>query len=307
MVENIEYSLREGEDMDKMIKAKSILIRRKNPECWFYVKYGLNIYRGCSHGCIYCDSRSQCYGKEDFEVLEVKENAIELLENDLSKIRKKGILGVGSMSDPYLPKERKYRMTRKMMELAYKYNFPVHLITKSDIVIDDIDLYKKINEKSFANITFTITTSDDELVQKIEPNVTLSSKRLQAMKKLSDEGIYTGVALMPILPFINDNESNIKQLVKKSYEYGAKYIIASFGVTLRDIQRYYFYEQLDKHFPGIKGKYMNTFGNSYGCNSPNNKKLWSVFKNETEKYGLVIKMKELKHKNSKEDEQLSFF
>lgn len=293
--------------MEKIIKAKSILMRRKSPEYWFYVKYGINIYRGCSHGCIYCDSRSQCYGKEDFEVLEVKENAIELLENELRKIRKKDILGVGSMSDPYLPRERKYRMTRKMMELAYNYNFPVHLITKSDIVIDDIELYKKINEKTFANITFTITTSEDELAKKIEPNVTLSSKRFQAMKKLSNEGIYTGVALMPILPFINDNESNIKQLVKMSYENGAKYIIASFGVTLRDIQRYYFYEQLDKHFPGIKRKYMNTFGNSYGCSSPNNKKLWSVFKNETEKYGLVIKMKELKHKKNKDDEQLSFF
>lgn len=293
--------------MDKLIQAKSILIRRKKPEIWFHVKYGVNIYRGCTHGCIYCDSRSQCYGKEDFEVLEIKENAIVLLENELKRIRNKEVLGVGSMSDPYLPKERKYRMTRKMMETAYKYSFPVHLITKSDIVIDDLDLYKKIMDKSFANITFTITTVDDELAKIIEPSVTLPSDRLKAMKKLSDEGVYTGVALMPVLPFINDDEKGLVELIKKCHENGAKYIIAWFGMTLRDIQRDYFFDKLDIHFLGLKNKYMTSFGNSYECNSLNYKKLWQVYKKETLKYGIITKMSDLEYDKKAGYEQLTLF
>ena len=200
----------------------------------------MNIYKGCCHGCIYCDSRSDCYGIEDFDRVRIKENSINLIEKDLKSKRKKGIVATGAMSDPYNPFEEKFLLTRKALELIDKYNYGAAIATKSDLIIRDIDVLKRIKEHSPVLCKITITTADDELSKKIEPNVCLSSERFKAIKKLSDEGIYTGILLMPILPFINDTEENIISIVRKAKENGAKFVYPAFGVTLRSNQRIHF-------------------------------------------------------------------
>lgn len=278
------------------IAAKSIISQYVENNSWFGINYNMNIYKGCCHGCIYCDSRSECYGIENFDKVRAKENAIEIIRKELKGKRRKGVIGTGAMSDPYNPYERKHMLTRDALKQVNNYNFGIAIATKSTLVTRDIDILKEIQEHSPVLVKITITTFDDELCKKLEPKVQVSSERFKAIKELSDNGIYTGILLMPILPFVNDTEDNIKNIVKKAYESGAKFIFAyGMGVTLRQNQRDYYYEELMKLFPEEKlvKIYMETYGNRYEYASINAKRLWEVFTHECKKYGLLYKMKDI--------------
>lgn len=261
------------------VKAKGILSS----------KNGMNLYRGCSHGCIYCDSRSKCYHMEhDFEDIEVKENAVELLESTLIHKRKKCMIGTGSMTDPYIPLEMKTRNVRKALSLIYKYGFGFTVITKSDRILRDLDLLQKINEKTKCVVQMTLTTYNEDLCRKIEPNVSTTSERFEALKKLHDIGIPTVVWLTPILPFINDTEDNISGILDMCIEAKVYGIICfGMGLTLREGNREYFYKQLDKLFPQLKEKYIQAYGNQYMINSPNNNSLMKLFHQKCSENGII--------------------
>ncbi|WP_455716409.1 radical SAM protein [Anaerosporobacter sp.] len=250
---------------------------------------GMNLYRGCSHGCIYCDSRSTCYNMQhDFEDIEVKANAVELLEKTLSHKRNKGMIGTGAMSDPYLHLEKELQHTRKCLELIDRYEFGLAIQTKSDLILRDLDLLKSINEKTKCVVQMTLTTYDDELCKIIEPNVCVTSKRAEVLNIMRDNGIPTIVWMTPILPFINDTEDNIRGLIRycvKAKVYGI--LLWNMGVTLREGDREYFYQKLDEHFPGLKERYIAMYGNQYILPSPNNDKLMKIVRQECKKHGIV--------------------
>lgn len=257
-------------------------------------KNGMNIYRGCLHGCIYCDSRSLCYQmKHKFEDIEVKANAVELLENALRRKRNKCMIGTGAMSDPYMPIEEKLGNMRKCLEVIERYGFGVTMITKSTKVLRDLDLLKKINEKSKCVVQMTLTTYDEDLCRIVEPNVETTYERFRALKILRDNGIPTVVWLCPILPFINDTEENIRGILDYCVRAKVKGIINfDMGVTLRDGNREYFYKKLDEHFPGLKEKYIRMYGNSYQLSSPNSRQLNMIYKSECIKNGIMCDVNE---------------
>jgi len=257
-------------------------------------KNGMNIYRGCLHGCIYCDSRSLCYQmKHKFEDIEVKANAVELLENALRRKRNKCMIGTGAMSDPYMPIEEKLGNMRKCLEVIERYGFGVTMITKSTKVLRDLDLLKKINEKSKCVVQMTLTTYDEDLCRIVEPNVETTYERFRALEILHDNGIPTVVWLCPILPFINDTEENIRGILDYCVRAKVKGIINfDMGVTLRDGNREYFYKKLDEHFPGLKEKYIRMYGNSYQLSSPNSRKLNMIYKSECIKNGIMCDVNE---------------
>ncbi len=276
-------------------------------------KNGMNIYRGCLHGCIYCDSRSLCYQmKHKFEDIEVKANAVELLENALRRKRNKCMIGTGAMSDPYMPIEEKLGNMRKCLEVIERYGFGVTMITKSTKVLRDLDLLKKINEKSKCVVQITLTTYDEDLCRIVEPNVETTYERFRALKILRDNGIPTVVWLCPILPFINDTEENIRGILDYCVRAKVKGIINfDMGVTLRDGNREYFYKKLDEHFPGLKEKYIRMYGNSYQLSSPNSRKLNMIYKSECIKNGIMCDVNEcFEYLNKYEDrysgEQISW-
>ena len=243
-------------------------------------KNGMNLYRGCTHGCIYCDSRSECYQiKHTFEDIEIKENAIELLENTLRRKRNKCMIGTGSMSDPYMPLEEKIGMTRKAVETVYRYGFGFTVITKSPLVLRDLDLLRAINKKVKCVVQMTLTTYNDSLCKILEPNVAVTSERFAVLKKLRDAGIPTVVWLTPILPFINDTIENIEGILQYCIEAKVFGIICfGMGLTLRDGSREYFYKNLDAVFPGLKEKYIQRYGNNYSVLSPHNARLMNLFR-----------------------------
>ena len=226
-------------------------------------KNGMNLYRGCSHGCIYCDSRSRCYQMNHaFEDIEVKENAVELLEAALKRKRQKCMIGMGSMTDPYIPLELELEHVRESLKLIERYGFGVTLITKSDRVLRDLDLLKKINEKTKCVVQMTLTNIDDGLSRKLEPGVCTTTRRFEVLKILRDAGIPTVVWMSPVLPFINDTRENISGLIDMCIEAKVKGIICfGMGLTLREGNREYFYKNLDRLFPGIKEKYIRSYGN----------------------------------------------
>jgi DNA repair photolyase len=252
-------------------------------------KNGMNLYRGCSHGCIYCDSRSKCYNMQhQFEDIEVKENAIELLEKALKSKRKKCMIGMGSMTDPYIPLENNIQNTRKSLELIYKYGFGATLITKSADVLRDLDIFKKINDKTKCVIQMTLTTFDEKICKTIEPNVSTTKERVEVLKILNQNKIPTVVWFTPVLPFINDTKENIIGILDyciKAKVYGI--ICFGMGVTLRDGNREYFYKKLDKYFPAIKEKYIKFYKNNYILNSLNNKYLMNIFHKTCKQYNIV--------------------
>lgn len=252
-------------------------------------KNGMNLYRGCSHGCIYCDSRSNCYHMEhDFEDIEIKENAIPLLENALKRKRKKCMIGTGSMTDPYIPLELEIGYVRKALSLIYEYGCGFTVITKSNRIMRDIDLLKKINEKTKCVVQMTLTTYDEEVCRKIEPNVSTTAERFEVLKQMRDAGIPTVVWLTPILPFINDTEENISGILDMCIEAKVYGIICfGMGLTLREGNREYFYEQLDRLYPRLKEKYIERYGNQYIIASPNNTNLMHLFHKKCEQYGII--------------------
>ena len=257
-------------------------------------KNGMNIYRGCLHGCIYCDSRSLCYQmNHKFEDIEVKANVVRLLENTLRRKRNKCMIGTGAMSDPYMPIEEKLGNMRKCLEVIERYGFGVTMITKSTKVLRDLDLLKKINEKSKCVVQMTLTTYDEDLCRIVEPNVETTYERFRALEILRDNGIPTVVWLCPILPFINDTEENIRGILDYCVRAKVKGIINfDMGVTLRDGNREYFYKKLDEHFPGLKEKYIRMYGNSYQLSSPNSRQLNMIYKSECIKNGIMCDVNE---------------
>ncbi|MDF2589456.1 MAG: Radical domain protein [Anaerocolumna sp.] len=290
------------------IPAKTIITKTKD-NSWFGLDYNMNIYKGCCHGCIYCDSRSDCYHVENFDTVRAKENVLELIRDELRRKVKTGVIGTGSMSDPYNPFEKKYCYTRHALELIDAYRFGVSIATKSNLITRDIDVLQGISEHSPVLCKVTVTTFDDNLGSKIEPNVCKTSERFHAIQKLSDAGIFTGLLLMPILPFINDDKDNILKIIHMAKSLGAKFIYPYFGVTLRTNQRDYFYAQLDEQFPGIKDEYMKHFGDRYQCNSARAKELYHLLESECEKLGMLYRMKDIiaSYKSRYGYEQLTLF
>ena len=273
---------------------------------------GMNIYRGCTHGCIYCDSRSRCYGfTHEFEDIEVKINAPQLLERALKSKRKRCMIGTGAMCDPYLHIEESLKLTRKCLELIDQYEYGVAVQTKSTRVLRDMDLLKSINNKTKAVVQMTMTTYDETLCKILEPNVSTTKERFETLLQFKEAGIPTVVWLTPILPLINDTEENIRGILEYCVEAGVKGIICfGMGVTLRDGDREYFYKALDKHFPGVKNKYIRTYGNAYDIPSPNNEKLLEIFKEVCVKNGMMYQVKECfqyLHEFPQKYEQMSLF
>lgn len=260
------------------VQAKSIL----SP------KNGMNLYRGCQHGCIYCDARSLCYQMDHpFEDIEVKENALPLLEQALKGKRKKCMIGTGAMSDPYMPLEEKLQRTRGALELIHRYGFGVAIQTKSCRILRDLELLKAINDQSKAVVQMTLTTYDEQLCRMVEPNVSTTRQRAEALKIFRDAGIPTVVWLSPLLPWLNDTPENILGILEYCREAGVKGIINfGMGLTLRDGDREYYYAALDRHFPGLKQRYIQTYDNAYELPSPNSRALWQLFHDKCEEYGI---------------------
>lgn len=282
----------------------------KDGEYWYGIDYNMNLYRGCSHGCIYCDSRSNCYHIDNFDVVRGKENALYILEKELSKKKELGVIGIGAMSDTYNHVDKKYEQTRGALKLIAKYGFGVSIDTKSDLILRDIDLLKEINAKNNVIIKFTITTPNDDLSLLLEPRVVPSSKRLQAIKKLSDAGLFVGIMMNPVLPFITDGEEDIRKLVKLASQYGAKFIHTYMGMTLRENQRAYYFNRLEQNFDGLKEKYIEYYGDRYNCVAPEYKKLYKIFTDECDKYGIFYNMSDIIKAYKKEvkmNEQITLF
>lgn len=284
------------------VKAKEILSATN----------GMNIYRGCQHGCIYCDARSKCYQMNHrFEDIEVKENAPELLENALKRKRRKCMIGTGAMSDPYIPLEKELKLTRRCLEIINRYGFGVTVQTKSASVMRDIDLFTKINDKSKAVLQMTLTTADESLCRIIEPNVSVTKERFETLKAFHENGIPSVVWFSPFLPFINDTKENIDGLLKYCIDAKVRGIICfGIGLTLRDGDREYFYSRLDKHFPNMKERYIYTYGNSYQLTSSNNNVLMNRISEVCRNHGIMFGVENVfsyLHKFESKAEQLSLF
>lgn len=250
---------------------------------------GMNIYRGCTHGCIYCDARSTCYQMNHaFEDIEVKVNAPILLEQALRKKRKRCMIGTGAMSDPYMHLEKDLKLTRRCLELIDEYSFGLSILTKSDMILRDLDILKRIHRKTKCVVQMTLTTYDEELCKKLEPNVCTTKQRFEVLKIMKEEGIPTIVWMSPILPFINDTRENIQGILDYCVD-ASVYGIMQFGIglTLRDGDRQYYYQQLDRHFPGLKEQYCKTYGDAYQIPSPRNDELMTLVRNTCKKYGMV--------------------
>jgi len=260
------------------VKVKSLLQRVKNnDDFWFHHDYNMNLYQGCSFGCIYCDSRSDCYQIKEFSKIKPKEDALRILAKELSTKRIKGIIGLGSMSDPYNPLEEKLLLTRSALELIEHYGFSVSIVTKSALVIRDIDILRRIAKSHPVHVALTITETDEEIQKSIEPYSSSTSERFSAIRALSESGIFAGVLMMPLLPWISDRDDNIRKMIQLATKNNAKYVYPSFGLTMRKGQREYFYQHLDAKFPGLKEKYVNQYHGNYICDSPQAKRLHNLF------------------------------
>ena len=256
---------------------------------------GMNIYRGCTHGCIYCDSRSKCYQMQhNFEDIEVKTNAPEMLEAVFRKKRKKGMIGTGAMTDSYMPLEAKLQYTRRCLEVIDKYGFGLAIQTKSNLILRDLDILRSINEKAKCVVQMTLTTYDEKLCKIIEPGVCTTKERFEVLKIMQETGIPTVVWLCPLLPFINDTEENLRGILDCCIQTKVWGILNfGIGVTLREGDREYFYAALDRHFPGLKDKYHQKYGYSYSVISDNNNRLMEIFYKECQKHGIVYYNEEI--------------
>lgn len=272
---------------------------------------GMNIYRGCLHGCIYCDARSDCYNMpHDFEDIEVKQNAPGLLAAALKSRRRRCMIGTGAMSDPYLPIEKELKLTRRCLEVIERERFGAAVQTKSDLIMRDIDLLDNINKQAKAVVQMTVTTADESLCRIIEPNVCTSARRFEVLSEMHSRGIPTVLWMTPLLPYINDTEENVRQIVRTAAEVGCSRIICfDMGLTLRTGDREHYYAALDRHFPGLKERYIREYGTAYQLPSPNKKVLWRVFIEECGRAHIeydINKIFEFMH-TPDEDEQLTLF
>lgn len=261
------------------VEAKSLLNRQN----------GMNLYRGCVHGCVYCDSRSACYHfTHAFEDIEVKQNAPALLEEILKKKRQRIVISTGSMSDPYQPCERELQLTRRCLELIDRYGFGASVLTKSDLVLRDVDLFERINWRAKSVLQMTLTVADDRLSRILEPNVCTSTRRYEVLKEFQARQIPAVVWMTPILPFLTDTEENLRRLLDCCFDAGVKGIVCwNAGLTLREGDREYYYRTLDRHFPGLSEQYRRLYGNAYELNSPNSAALMRLFHTECEQRGVL--------------------
>lgn len=292
------------------VAAKTIMQRCKGTS-WFGSEYNINLYRGCCHGCIYCDSRSECYHLDDFDTVKAKENCLEILRNELRRKVRTGIIGTGAMSDPYNPYETEQKLTRNALQLIDAYEFGIMTITKSALIKRDTDIYLSIAEHSPVLCQMTITAAEGHISWLVEPNVCPSSERFKALSEMSDRGVFTGIVMTPILPFIEDSEDNILKIVRRAKECGVRSVYPMFGLTIRAGQREYFYRKLEENFPGqgLAERYNKTYGEKYVCNSPDAKRLWYIFTEECRRLGILYEMKDIiaAYKLGYGDRQLTFF
>lgn len=274
---------------------------------FFYADWNMNIYRGCCHGCIYCDSRSVCYQIDHFDIVRPKVNALELLEAELTSKRKTGVITMGSMSDAYNPLEKEWQLTRRALELIRKHRFGAAFTTKSSLCARDADLLADISANTPVCARMTITCADDDLCKKIEPHVSVSSERFKAIHILADHGVYTGVWLNPLLPFLTDREDNIRHIVQMTADAGGRFVVCFFTMTLRTGNREYYFKALDQKFPGIRDKYTRYYGNAYELIVPEAERLYDVFRDECIKRGLHWKFSDINREMfNRMPEQMSF-
>lgn len=292
------------------IPAKTIVTRCKDTS-WFGCDYNMNIYKGCCHGCIYCDSRSACYGVEEFDRVRAKDQALRIVRDDLRRKALRGVVATGAMSDPYNPFEDELQLTRHALELISAYGFGAAVATKSPLVLRDADVLEEIAQQAPVLIKITVTTADNALCRKLEPHVAPASERFSALRGLAERGLFTGVLLMPVLPFLEDSEENVLTVVETARANGARFVYPAFGVTLRQNQREYFLEKLDALFPGQKlaDKYRARYGERYKCVSPAARRLWKVFSQACDDAGLLYRMPEIirAYRSGYEQEQLSLY
>lgn len=275
------------------IETKTLMQACGDGESWFGHHWNVNLYRGCCHGCIYCDSRSSCYQVHEFDRVRCKKNALNRLERELRAKVRRGVVGMGAMSDPYNPFEREKCLTRGAQELFLRYGFGVSVATKSDLIIRDAQLMGEIARRQPALAKITITAAEDALARRVEPGVCPSSARFAAVEKLRTYGVFAGILLMPVLPFIEDNEENILEIVRHAKDSGARFIYAMMDVTLRGNQRQWFYERLDERFPGLRARYEWTYGDAYICPSPRARELYAAFAQSCDEAGILYKMPEI--------------
>lgn len=280
--------------MEEII-AKSILQKVKYKEGWFGVDYNINLYKGCCHGCIYCDSRSSCYGIENFDQVRTKKDALKILENELRRKRVKGVIGMGAMSDTYNPFEKELMLSRNALMLIDRYNFGLSLETKSNLILRDLDIIQKISMHSSTIIKMTVTCADDQLSKIIEPNVCPSSERFQALQTMNEAGVYAGILLMPLLPFINDTEDNVLEIVRLAKTHKIPFIYPMFGVTLRENQRSHYLNKVEQLFPEAAKKTIHAYGMNYNCHSLNSHRLYVLFKKACDEAGILYKMSDIIH------------
>lgn len=292
------------------IPAKHLLHRSKSTQ-WFGTDHTLNLYRGCCHGCLYCDSRSSCYRNPEFDRVKAKADALRILRDDLARKVRPAFIGMGSMSDPYNPFEEKLHLTRHALELIDAYQCGVTAATKSGLIVRDIDLYQSIQSHSPVICKLTVTTADDDLAAKVEPQAPPPSRRLAALERLSGAGVFAGVLLMPVLPFVEDSEENVLSVVESAARAGARFVYAAFGVTMREGQRDFFLNGLDRAFPGeeLGEKYRRRYATRYMCPSPRAQELWELFSARCRELGLLYEMKHIipAATRSYQDRQLTFF
>ena len=279
----------------KTVPAKSIVYKNQSPSAWFGFDYTMNIYRGCSHGCIYCDSRSDCFKNAEFDTVKVKENALQIIRDDLRRKVKTGVVSTGAMSDPYNPLESHLKLTRNSLELINAFGFGAAPVTKSALVTRDIDILTDIKSHSPVAVILSITTADDKLSKQIEPNTSSTLERFEAISLLAKNGIFCGLFIVPMLPYVTDSPQNLKNLLSMAKDAGAKFVYTYMGMTLRPGSREYYYAKLDKILPGIKEEYIKRYRLRKYCQSPNSKKLWHVLAEECERLGLLYDMKAITH------------
>lgn len=292
------------------IPAKHLLHRSHSGD-WFGTDHTMNLYRGCCHGCLYCDSRSDCYQIEDFDQVKAKADALRILRDDLARKVRPAFISMGSMSDPYNPFEKELLLTRHALELIDAYDHGVAIATKSDLIVRDIDILSSIQRTAPVVCKLTITTVDDDLASRLEPGAPLPSARLAALERLSEAGLFTGVLLMPVLPFVEDSDENVLSVVESAARAGARFVYAALGVTMRQGQREYFLDGLERMFPGkgLKERYLRQYGDRYQCAAPRAKKLWETFTTACQERGILYDMKSIDRAATLGygDRQITFF
>ena len=260
---------------------------------FFLADWNMNLYRGCSHGCIYCDSRSVCYRLEHFDTVQPKPDALAILEAELRGKRRSGVVSMGAMSDPYNPLERELKLTRGALEMLLRHGFGAAYTTKSALCARDADLLREISRFAPVCARLTVTCADDALCRRIEPNVSVTTERLAALRSLADAGVYAGVWINPVQPFLTDSEDNLVALLRMAAEAGAQFAVCFFGMTLRTGNREYYFRALERDFPGVRQKYLTAFGNDYECPSPDAERLWEVYRAECDRLGLAYRFREV--------------